>query len=156
MADLKEWNEVGSKSFDSSELDALVAELYRVGKLYEEIDAQKKEASGLWDELQAKILRILTDAKKSNYKVDGVGLVSTKTKLVVKIPDGIESQRAFKQWCLEKYGPDFVDSSFKMGSQALTKFYNTEAENAESPNFSIPGIEAPTQVVSLAFRTEAK
>ena len=156
MTDLETWNEVAAKSFDSGHLDALVKDLYAIGQQYDELEALKKHKGAQWEELQGKILKILQDAKKSNYAVDGCGMVYTKNKFVVRIPSTLEALRAFKAWCMTKYGPDFVDDKFKMASQSLTSFYNTEAENAKDPNFLIPGVEQPTLVQTLAFKKEAK
>ena len=156
MTDLEKWNETSAKSFDSNELDALVIKLHEAGKIYDELQAETKKMGQRWDELQAKVLKILQDAKKSQYSVDGIGMVYTKSKLVTVTPKTLENLRAFKQWCLDKYGPDFVDDKFKMASVGLTSFYNTEAENAKDPNFSIPGVDSPTALITLAFKQETK
>lgn len=156
MEDLKAWNEAAAKSFDSNQLDEMVKDLHRVGKLYEEAEKQKKELGKMWDDQQAKVLKILQDAKKSQYSVDGVGMVYTKNKLVVTTPKTLEDKRAFKQYCLEKYGPEFVDDKFNMLSVSLTSFFNTEMENSKDPSFHIAGLQSPTQVTTLAFKGEVK
>lgn len=153
---LNEWNDVGAKGFDSVELDKSVKELRILGNEYDALEAQKKEVGKRYSDLEGKILKILTDAKKSSYRVDDVGLVSVRNKLVVRIPATLEDQRAFKQWCLDKYGQEFVDSNFKMLSQSLTAFYNKEVENSKDANFSIPGIAAPSSVQTLSFTKERK
>ncbi len=156
MTDLNQWNEVAAKSFDSVQLDDLVKQLHEAGKIYEELEAEKKKIGKTWDELQERVLKILQDAKKSRYSVDGIGMVYTKNKLVVTTPKTLEDKRAFKRYCLEKYGPDFVDDKFNMLSVSLTSFFNTEMENAKDPSFQIAGIAAPTQVTTLAFIGESK
>lgn len=153
---LNEWNAVAAKSFDSAMLDNLVGQLFTVGQKYDELEAAKKQVGSEYDELQSQILKILSDAKKSNYSVDGVGQVYTNNKYVVRVPEGLENLRQFKAWCLQKYGEDYVDATFKMHSQALTAFYNKEKENSPDAGFSIPGVEAPTLVQTLKFKKESK
>jgi ElaB/YqjD/DUF883 family membrane-anchored ribosome-binding protein len=156
VTDLEKWNETSAKSFDSNELDKMVKDLHEIGKSYDALEAQKKKAGQEWEELQGKILKILQDAKKSQYSVDGIGMVYTKNKLVVTTPKSLEDKRAFKRYCLDKYGPEFVDDKFNMLSVSLTSFYNAEVEASKDPSFQIAGIQSPTQVTTLAFKGETK
>ena len=154
MTDLEQWKEASGKEVSLGELDVLVTDLFEVGKQYDELEAKKKERGQAYEELQGKILLILQQAGKSKYSVDGVGSISVANKYVIRVPKEISSIRECRAWFMLHKGPDVTDGYFKPNSQALTAFYNAEKEASNDPMFSIPGVEAPTLVQTLRFKSE--
>ncbi len=152
---LDQWDEAtATKSLNLAEMDALVKQSKEA---WEKYDAKKAEASELnadAEAIDAKIMQALKDAGKKKYHVQGIGTIMRIEKLTVKVPAGIDQKREFFAF-LKKKGEEFYLSTLTVNSNTLNSWYNREADiasanrKADSPAFSVPGIDQPTVRESL-------
>jgi hypothetical protein len=148
---LEDWNKEKAKGVNLGELDALVTEYKKRREAREEAEAKSTECYKLMEETKVSILRILMDAGKSKYPVDGVGTVSIVNKYVVRTPKELAALRALKGYVITKYGAETADQMFTVNHMTLNSFFNKEKEAVEDPNFILPGCEAPTLEQQLRF-----
>ena len=149
MTDLNTWNQYAAEEVNLSELDQLVKAFREQREIYERADEIKKAEYLKLKEKEGVLLRILQSAKKSQYLVDGIGLISVVNKYVIQVPDTIEDLRALYDYVSKKHGADYADSIFKVHSRTLTSFYNTEKEASPDAAFAMPGVQPPTLEQSL-------
>lgn len=144
-------------SLTLKKLDGLVADYVSKREAYDaarEISNQKEKEKF---DAEMRLLEALKTANKKSYSVDGLGSVSRREKLAVRVPQG-DSKRAFLEH-LQKRGEDVFYGLVTVNYNTLNSFYSQEYEAAEANGvfpFVLPGIEEPTLSESLTFRKEAK
>jgi hypothetical protein len=148
---LQDWNTEKAKGVNLGELDALVIEYKKRREAREAAEEESTRLYKLMEETKVSILRILMDAGKSKYPVDGVGTVSIVNKYVVRTPKEITALRALRGYIISKYGAETADQMFTVNHQTLNSFFNKEKEAVEDPSFVLPGCEAPTLEQQLRF-----
>lgn len=155
----QDWLEAGANQAITTEMmDQLVKDMREKREAY---DAAKEEATQkykVFAEAEGKLIEAMTQAGKRKYVVDGVGTVFFVEKLVVPTPKTNENKLLFFDFIKQEYGQDFLNEKLSVHHQVLQKIYNEAFKEAkdrgEGDTFTVPGLEAPTQMISLNFRKE--
>jgi hypothetical protein len=154
--ELDKWLEAGrDTTITVDDLDTVMAE-WREAE--DEYHAQKKisdEKYKLAAEAEKRALELMQRAGKTKYVVEGLGTCYQINKNSVTTPKTIEAKKLFFKYLHETHGEIFYWDKVSINSQTLNKLYNDEFEEASSQGnaeFSMPGIDAPTAVISLGFR----
>lgn len=166
---LEAWSEeVGKTSgITTEELDAR-SKKYQ--DKYEEYERAKQIASDLYkeaEELEGKLVEALELAGKSKYYVEGIGTFYFMDKMTVPTPKTIEQKKQLFNYIKETHGDVFLMDKVSINHQTLQTLYKTDFEehkekclkegrDAEAANFSIPGLQAPTNMRSLGLKKEKK
>lgn len=151
---LDEWQNMGAEEISLDQMDKLIASYKAARVAYEEADRVKSEKYKVYDEEEKKVIAALKSSNRKNYSVDGLGLAYIITKWVVPTPKSLEQKRGVFGWIRSKYGSDVADQYMSFNHQSLQSFYNKEKEIAlqSKEEFAIPGLELPTEQVSLGFK----
>ena len=119
---------------------------------------EARDESSKWDnkksELKLMLIEILESLGKTKYFVDGYGTISISVSNSVKTPKDAESKLKFFSYLREEYGEELVTSMQTVNSRTLNSFFNEELakkEKAGEYGFTLPGIEEPTNYVTLKF-----
>lgn len=134
------------------ELDSLIKTYTEKRADYE---AAKKISTDKYNEAEAAkiaVIQALTKADKKSYQVDGLARVSLSSKLVVRVPKDLEAKQKFFEYLR---GRGVFEEMVTVHSATLNSFYNAEVEAANEKGvfpFSVPGIEEPTEQVTLSLR----
>ena len=122
---------------------------------YDAMKATLDQIGSACDSLEAEILAHLEENGMSNFRVDGVALISVVEKLSVKTPKTPEEKKAFFNWLEETKGSEVLLHYQTVNSQSLNSFYKAEFESKsdeEKLTFNMPGIGAPTMSKKLSVR----
>ena len=143
-------------SITTETLDDAVKQMAQAKAEYESKKVISTEAYHHYQRCQGALIGLLKQAGKSKYVVDGVGTVSVKDKLKVRVPKSAEDKSRFFKWLNDRYGADGFLTYVGVNYQTMNGLYNQEFEHAAemgtADEFEIPGIEQPVAEPSLSFR----
>jgi len=148
---LAEWDAIDAIEVSTTELDNLARDMR---EQWAEYETAKKAASELlvkYEQTESRMLSLLKAAKKSKWQVDGLGTAYIINKYVVRVPKDAASKTALFNYIKEHHGPESLMGMVSINHQTLNGFVNKEKEN--NPEVQIPGLEAPTHMESLGFRS---
>jgi len=115
-------------------------------------DALTKLAKAKVTELKEAMIKMLEQADKSSYLAEGVGMCVAKKKMSVTTPKDIDSKKLLFKWIQAGYGDDGFWNYMSINSMTLNTLFNEALAGASDPAmFSIPGLLAPTEYVTLSF-----
>ena len=146
---LDQWNEQTAKEVSVEELDSLLVAYQDARADYDEKNQIKKEADAKMKEAQAKLVSALTDAGKKSWEVEGLGKATIVNKFSITTPKDFESKKQMLQH-FRDLGPEVYLSKVSVNSRTLNAYFNEEKKN--NPEFTIPGVGAPTTQEILQFR----
>jgi len=133
---------------DTAIFDGLV-ELFKDAKEKADHWAKQKEL------LKRKLIDALEEAGKTKYHVDGVGTVQLAIRKTVRTPKTLEEKILFWDYIEEKYGIEVMGEFQTVNSRSLNSFYKAEEEKYKGEaEFSIPGLDAPEEQVTLSLRSK--
>jgi hypothetical protein len=152
---MSEWDEP-TKQISIETLKAMVKEMR---ELYETYREAKELASAAHEDYKRKETQVITTLESSglkNFNIPGLGTASLRKTYKVTCPKTLEEKRALYSYIEEVHGKDFLDSFSSINSKSLNKFFNDEAKAAEEEGIKlkIPGLEEPTEYVSINWRGE--
>lgn len=151
---LDEWDKVGAASVSTQALDDLVKLMQEQWAQYEEAKKAASELLATYEESEKKLVALLKSANKTKWQVDGLGTAYIINKLVVRTPKDNSAKQSLFNYIKETHGPEALMGMVSINHQTLNGFYNKEKE--ARPDVNIPGLEAPTHMESLGFRSGKK
>ena len=146
---LDAWEQETAKEVSVEELDGLLTDYLEKKADYSEKAAITKEADALQKEAQAKLVSALNDANKKSWEIEGVGKATIANKYSIQVPKDLESKEALIEH-FKNQGREVYLSKVSVNSRTLNSYYNAEKEN--NPEFTLPGVGAPTVQQILQFR----
>ena len=138
------------------ELDSLVIELKDARISYDLAKAISTGKHELVEELETKLIEVLTEAGKSVYEVEGCARVTVVSKTQVTTPKTLEQKELFFNWVESKLGKEGLLAYQTVNYQSLNSLYNKELEKALETglDFTVPGLDLPMVVRSLQVRSK--
>lgn len=153
MVEEMNWEE--PKSVDLVAFEAMCRGLWEEKDKHDELELQAKLQGKKVDELKAKILVIMNDAKIEKFAVSGRGTVFTVDRFSVSVPKDGEGRQAFFEYLKER---GIFDELITVNSQTLNAFYKRcleEAMEKGDVDFKVPGIEEPKHYCTIGLRKGA-
>ncbi len=144
-----DFNQHLDKEINLVEFEALCSELFKQRKVIEEKKEEIKKEQVKYDELESKVIGVLTDTGKEKYHVENFGTLYFSNRETVSMPKDPEARAKFFTYLKEK---GHYESLITVNSQTLNSYYRQEADAANSPDFKIPGLNAPSVIKSLGMR----
>jgi hypothetical protein len=147
--------ELEKREVTVAELDSLVIELKDARISYDLAKIVSNEKSGIVDEIEMKLIALLTEAGKSVYEVEGCARVTIVSKTQVTTPKSIEAKEAFFEWVEGRLGKEGLLAYQTVNYQSLNSLYNKEMERAleAGEEFHVPGLDLPMVVRTLQVRS---
>ena len=138
------------------ELDSLVIELKDARISYDLAKAISTGKHELVEELEMKLIEVLTEAGKSVYEVEGCARVTIVSKTQVTTPKTLEQKELFFNWVESKLGKEGLLAYQTVNYQSLNSLYNKELEKALETglDFTVPGLDLPMVVRTLQVRSK--
>lgn len=133
------------------QLEALVSETYKLQDECDAIETSLKEKQKILNNCKGRLLSIFQEFNKSNYRTHR-GLIIRQKRFTVMHPKDPASKKAFFDWLKQK---KVFEEVVTVHSQTLNSLYKAEMQaaiDAGQTDFSIPGIEEPKYVETLALR----
>lgn len=158
--EVKDWLEEGAKGtkVTTEDLDNY-AKAYM--DKYREYENAKAISTALYkeaEELEGKLVEAMEQAGKRKYFVEGLGTFSFRDKMSVQTPKTAADKTLLFNYIREHYGNAFLTDKLSIASATLNKLYNEAVEEynaTQNPEpFAMPGLNAPTNMRSLAFTKE--
>jgi hypothetical protein len=137
------------KEISVTELNAEVAKLVELEKIYEEKKKIYREADAEYETQRAKLLNLLTEAGVDKYYAAGYGTISLALKRQASVPKNPADKKLMLEY-FESLGPELFNAYVTVNSQTLNS-YIKEQSNLD-PNFTIPGIGEIKETPELRFR----
>lgn len=132
------------------EFDALCKQIFDQRVVVEKVEAELKEEQAALEILKTKALKILKDAGKEKYLVEGHGTVHIHNRYTVSVPKEPASRKKFFDYLREK---GIFEDLITVNHQALNSFWKEERDaSGNDPDFQIPGIGDPTLFQTVALR----
>jgi coproporphyrinogen III oxidase-like Fe-S oxidoreductase len=140
----------------TSELKELIKSMNEQYDEYERLKTISNKAKERADELEKKVVDTLRAAGLKRFDVPGVGTCTVATKFSVRIPKDLENKRKLFEYIGERHGPNVLDEFRTINYQTLNAWFNKEAEanDKDKKDFSVPGLEAPSEDNYLQFRSD--
>lgn len=138
------------KQLDLGAFEVLVAEMYDQRVIVKAVEEELEKEKSKLEELKHKVLVLLENAGKSNYKSER-GTVSIVNKFSVETPKALEDKRNFFKWLHEK---GIFEEYTTVNSAKLNSLYNEQLELSNDPNFKIPGIGEAKHYKQLSIRSK--
>lgn len=137
----------------TEELDVLLKQILEARATYEKAKEESTRLYHIKEELESRMIELLSKAGKTNWKIDGLGTATVVETMAVPVPKTIEDKMAVFNYIMQKYGKDVAFDKFSVHSKTLQSFYKQELEAAEDPSlFILPGVEQPTSQKEFRFR----
>ena len=133
------------------QLDELCNKYSEQRRTTEEIKAKLSAANAVEGELEAKIIAVLNEFGKHNWKTEN-GAFSISNRFSVKTPKELESKLQFFDYLKSK---GCFEEMVNINSQTLQGFYRSEMESAlerGEVDFRMPGIGEHSYVQTLSMR----
>ena len=148
--------ELPKREVSTKELDELVKTLKTARAEYDAAKAISNEKNEVVDELEKKLVALLSEAGKTVYEVEGCARVTIVSKTQVTTPKTIEAKESLFNWIEEKHGKDARLAYQTINYQSLNSLYNKELEAAvaRGEDINIPGLDLPMVVKSLQLRSK--
>lgn len=139
---------------DMSEMDNLITSMRNARIDYDDAKAISNEKHKAYKDLELEVIKALSDAGKSSYKLDGVGTFSVIDKLTVTTPKTVEEKAELFNWIDSQHGRDTLTTMLSINHQTLNSFYKESFESSDDKAmFSIPGLNEPTVTKEGRFRS---
>lgn len=151
MEGFHEWEEHEEVSI--KQMDAEIQKLRALRTDYEEKNKIKQEADRLYKEQQIKVLSMMEKSGKETYICEGVGRVSIRNKMAVRVPQTPEDKVKFFDWVRKNLGEEAAVHYQSVNSQSLNRLYNDLLEQYADRGevLDIEGIEPPQLRQDLSF-----
>lgn len=148
--------ELPRREVSVNELDVLVKELKVARGEYDAAKSISNDLHAKAEELENKLVALLTEAGKSVYEVEGVARVTIVSKTQVTTPKTIEQKEALFNWIEQKYGKDARLAYQTINYQSLNSLYNKAMEEAvlKGEELDIKGVDLPMVVKTLQVRSK--
>lgn len=143
--------ELEKREVTVNELDNLVIELKDARISYDLAKAVSTGKHELVEELENKLIALLTEAGKSVYEVEGCARVTIVSKTQVTTPKTLEQKALFFDWVESKLGKEGLLAYQTVNYASLNSLYNKELEKAleTGQDFIVPGLDIPQLVRTL-------
>lgn len=148
--------DIKTREVTTQELDSLVKELKLARDDYDQAKTISNDKNRIVDELERKLIELMSIADKNSYEVDGVARVSVVTKSQVTTPKTIEQKKEFFEWIRSKLGEDGLLAYLNVNYQSLNSLYNSEMKLAieKGEDFVVPGLDLPSISRTLSMRSK--
>lgn len=159
MSQLNEWDDATpKKEISVTALKSLVADMRRLKEKYDELKKKSNEAHEAFRDAEQLVINAMDTTGQRKFNVPGLGTLSLVTKYQVSVPKDVEAKRSLYKYIREHYGQDVLDEYRSINYQSLNSFYKQEQEVAESEgrDFSLPGVDDPTEKVETRWRADKK
>ncbi len=133
-------------------MDELVAKLQLARASYEEAKRLSAVEYHKLEEVEKECMNTLKANGRTKYEAEGVASISIQSKDVFTTPKTIEQKRTLFRYIQDKYGVETMTAMLSVNHQTLNGWANKEIEG--DPALQIPGLDAPTSVETLYFRTK--
>lgn len=150
-----EWSDQ-SPAISTEALKRLIAEMRLAYSEYEKVKDQANRLKEKYDALEDKVANTLQAAGLKRFDVPGLGSCTLASKFSVRVPKELASKRALFQYISKQYGADVLDEFRTINYQTLNAWFNKEAEanGVDRKEFSVPGLDAPTEEHYIQFRKD--
>lgn len=135
-----------------ADMDRLIKKLSEARAIY---DAAKKASSQRYHELEEvekEVMGALKTNGRTKFEAEGVALVYVTTKEIYQTPKTPGQKQSLFDYIAGKYGPETLLAMLGINHQTLNSWANKEVES--DPTLAIPGLEAPTSVETLYFKSK--
>jgi hypothetical protein len=125
---MSEWAMVNepTKEVTVQELDELVKELRAAREEYNIAKAISSEKNDVCEEIEGKLINLLTIAGKSSYELDKVARVTIVNRTSVTTPKTIEEKEILFAFLEKKFGKEGLMAYLSVNSATLNSLYNKE------------------------------
>lgn len=134
------------------QMDSLVIKLERARATYEEAKKLSAAKYHELEEVEKEVMNTLKSNGKLKYEAEGVAAVSIQSKEIYATPKTPEQKRTLFTYIKDKYGNDVLTAMLSVNHNTLNSWANKETE--ADPTLQIPGLDAPTSVETLYFRSK--
>jgi hypothetical protein len=142
--------EITPEKLTVENIDKLVVIMKELREAEEKAKAVALDLHNKIAQCERQIVAYLTECRKTNWKVEGIGQVSIRNNFTVKNPKTPDDKKAFFDYLKER---GLFEDLATVNHQTLNAFYKSERAQAEGDaTFNIPGIEAPTLHQGVAFK----
>ena len=148
--------DIKTREVTTQELDEVVTALKEARDAYDIAKTLSNEKHANVEEIERKLIDLLTMANKNVYEVENVARITVVTKSQVTTPKSIEAKREFFEWVRSKLGDEGLLAYQNINFQSLNSLYNAEMKLAldKGEDFHVPGIELPNIVRTLMVRSK--
>lgn len=135
------------------ELDELGLYIEEQDRLIKEEKQKLTERQKELEKHKEKMIAFMVEHEKKTYPV-GKFKFTVTDRFTFQTPKGEDAIKFF-DWCVNNKGEDYVKNTFKMHSQSLQTFANTEIDNAlaiGNIDFKIDGLGEKKLLQTLSIR----
>lgn len=138
------------KEVNLTEFDGLCRAIFAQRSVVEAKELELKKETERLEELKTKALKILKDAGKEKFLVEGQGTLYIHNRYTVSTPKDPEERKKFFGYLRAK---GVFEDLITVNHQTLNSFWKEEREASNNdPDFTIPGIGEPTLFQTVALR----
>lgn len=134
------------------QMDSLIVKLKSARDSYDEAKKASAEKYHQLEEVEKEVMNTLKANGRTKFEAEGVASVSIQTKEVFTTPKTNEAKRLLFKYIQDKYGVDVCTSMLSINHNTLQGWANREIQ--EDASLRIPGLEDPTSVETLYFRSK--
>lgn len=134
------------------QMDSLITKLKSARDSYDEAKKASTEKYHALEEVEKEVMNTLKANGRTKFEAEGVASVSIQTKEVFTTPKTNDQKKALFSYIQSKYGVDVCTSMLSINHNTLQGWANREIEN--DPALQIPGLDQPTSVETLYFRSK--
>jgi len=134
------------------QMDALVSKLQAAREAYDTAKKFSTEKYHQLEEVEKEVIGTLKSNGRTKFEAEGVALVSIQTKEVYTTPKTTDQKRDLFRYIQDKYGVEVLTSMLGINHNTLQGWANREIET--DPSLQIPGLDKPTSVETLYFRSK--
>ena len=155
--DLNEWGVPTQQTSSEStvtleQMDALIVRLSDQRKKYEQAKKASAEEYHKLEEIEKEVMNTLKVNGRIKYEAEGVAAIHIQTKEVYTTPKTVDQKRQLFKYIQDKFGVEALTGLLSINHQSLNSFANKETE--ADPGLVIPGLDQPTSVETLYFRSK--
>lgn len=142
-------NEAVDRSISTSELDQALLEFKEARTAKDEVNKEVSRLDAALKEKQQILENLLEASGKKFWELEGVGRATRASRLQVTCPKDLDNKAKMLKF-LKDISPETYLSLVSIHSATLNAFYKEQAE--QDPNFTMPGIDAPTHRDYIIWR----
>ena len=150
--DQNEWLPEAAAPTQIADMDQLILKLKEARQSYDAAKKRSAEEYHKLEEVERDVINALKSNNRTKFEAEGVALVYITNKEVYTTPKTPEQKQKLFQYIEDKYGGDVITGMLSINHQTLNSWANKEIE--ADPTLHIPGLDAPTSVETLTFRSK--
>lgn len=145
---MSDTNEITVTAFDII-CDTAIGLKREINRLKDEQEEKQKELTAYERQIEG----YLDEFGKTDWK-SGSGNIELRTRTSCKVPRDQEAKKALFAWLQARGGEELLYSSININSNTLNALYKSEHEAAsqEGRDFTLPGVEAPTEYTTVIIK----